>query len=72
LLRYSCLITGVLVTLLFLILLITCRTTGFPVAEGNQQIEIGPDKDAWRSSLQRPGSQLDGMGQVVDALHPAP
>ena len=33
LLRYSCLITGILMALLFLTVLITCRLTGFPVAE---------------------------------------
>ncbi len=34
--RYSFLAAGVLVTLVFLLLLITCRTTGLPVSEARK------------------------------------
>ena len=65
LLRYSCLIIGVLATLLFLSLLVTCRITGLPFAEGNEQIEGVLGAESWRSTPQGLGLQLDGMGQVV-------
>ena len=32
-LRWPCLITGILVTLLFLVLLVSCRVTGLPFSE---------------------------------------
>ena len=42
LLRYSCLIVGVLAVLLLLISLITCRLSGFPISEATETIPTAP------------------------------
>ncbi len=36
--RFSCLAVAMLVALLFLLLLITCRSRGFPFSEGNSGV----------------------------------
>ena len=41
-LRYSCLIIGVLGVLVFLFSLITCRLTGFPLSEGAEAAPMPP------------------------------
>ena len=41
-LRYSCLILGVLVVLVLLLALITCRLTGFPLSEETETGRTAP------------------------------
>ena len=53
-LRYSCLIIGVLAVLLLLVSLITCRLSGFPIAEGAETTPIAPiDRfgESWNASV---------------------
>lgn len=38
--RFSCLAVGMLLALIFLLLLITCRSRGFPFYEGNHSLPI--------------------------------
>jgi hypothetical protein len=40
LLRYSCLIFGILLALLFLTLLITCRVTGLPISNNGSELRL--------------------------------
>ena len=65
-LRYSCLIIGILVALLFLATLITCRLSGRPFAEESSPTWGEPDTS--RNASLGTALELNGVGQVVDAL----
>ena len=64
--RYSCLIIGILLALLFITLLITCRLSGFPFAE-NAAIALESQETEGRSL---PGGdlQLNSVRHVVHAF----
>ena len=64
--RYSCMIIGILVALLFLASLVTCRLSGFPFS-GESEPDWGKHGTGVNVS---PGTELelDGVGQMVDAV----
>ena len=71
-LRYSCLIIGVLGVLVLLISLITCRLSGFPLSEGAETAPMPPlDRFVAQPSNQTSGAMPFAGDAELPGVPPA-
>jgi hypothetical protein len=65
--RYSCLMLGVLVFLLLLLAIVTCRVTGLPVAGDRHLVPRMQPGTGWNERPGPPALELNRVLQMVNA-----